>query len=112
MTRKEPLSCAWTLRDSCSTEVQSGDVLSKIVVARNVQGEAMAEEGALELTSHEAQGQAVEVGEVTWSLRLPWRTGTVWGTVGVNADGDSGFQMCVFGENRGGSMMEKACRKV
>jgi hypothetical protein len=86
--------------------------LSKIVVERNVQGESVVEEGALKLTLHEAQGQPVEVGEVTWSLCLPWRTGTVWGTVGINAGGDSGFQMCVLGENRGGSIPGKTWRKV
>lgn len=77
MTRKELLSCAWILRDSCSGQVGSGALLSKIAVARNVLGESVVEEADLKLISHEAQGQVVEAGEVTWSLCLPWSTGTV-----------------------------------
>lgn len=75
----------------CSGKVGSGDLLSKIVVARSVLGESEVEGGDLKLISHEVQGQVVEVGEATWSLCLPWSTGTVWGTVGANADGGSGF---------------------
>lgn len=51
--------------------------MSKIAVARNVLGESVVEEADLKLISHEAQGQVVEAGEVTWSLCLPWSTGTV-----------------------------------
>lgn len=38
VTKKGLLSCAWTLRDSCSGEVESGDLLRKIVLERRARG--------------------------------------------------------------------------
>lgn len=79
MTKEGLLSCAWTLRDSCSGEVESGDLLRKIVLERRARGDSVVEEEASKLSLREAQGQKVEVGEVIWSLCLPCSPGIVWG---------------------------------
>lgn len=102
VTGRELLSCAWTLRASCSREVESGDLLSKIVVARNVWGESVVEEGALKLKSH-AQCSRSGCGGWRGDLKpVSAMEGTVavWGTVGINADGDSVFQMCILGREQ------------
>lgn len=70
MTKEGLLSCAWTLRDICSGEVESGDLLRKIVLERRARGDSVVEEEASKLSLREAQGQKVEVGEVIWSLCL------------------------------------------
>lgn len=82
MTKEGLLFCAWTLRDSCSGEVESGGLLSKIVLERKARGDSVMEEEASKLSLCEAQDQEVEVGEVTWSLCLPCSPGTVWGNGG------------------------------
>lgn len=114
VTGRELLFCAWTLRASCSREVESGDLLSKIVVARNVWGESVVEEGALKLKSH-AQCSRSGCGgwrgdlEAVSAVRVQAQSGEQWALMQM----ETVSSRCVFwGENRGSSIVRKTWRKV